>query len=361
MPTKPLVSVIIPAYDVAVCLDRCLDSVFAQDVAETQVIVVNDGSTDGTAEVATRYGDRLLYLEQENQGQGAARNAGLRVARGDYVAFLDADDYWLPGFLRACIDFLQRQSGAIAVSTGQIIKLWGHADRLHPPILATSSAKARLQPSILEHFFDFWGAQDHIRTGSALIRRQAIEKAGYQRADLSISQDLEYWGYLATYGKWGFIPQPLWVGASAQAAKAKGWLHKYRQRRRLCPTIEQWQTRIAPRLDPTEWPGFKRMRGRVAAGYALNTLLAGDDLGSRDIMAAYGGDMPQTRYTRLMQIGHRSGWNGWKLTCHVLRLREWVKAWLIDVTSVEQTQSDAERPPLTAQRSVDVIPSWRKR
>ena len=106
MPAEPLVSVIIPAYDVAVCLGRCLDSVFEQDVTDTQVIVINDGSTDDTAEVAKRYGDRIVYLEQENQGQGAARNAGLRIARGRYVAFLDADDYWLPGFLRACIDFL---------------------------------------------------------------------------------------------------------------------------------------------------------------------------------------------------------------------------------------------------------------
>ena len=68
-----------------------------------------------------------------------------------------------------------------------------------------------------------------------MIRRRAIETAGHQRADLSISQDLEYWGYLATYGKWGFIPKPLWVGAPGQAAKAKGWQNRYHRRRRLCP------------------------------------------------------------------------------------------------------------------------------
>jgi glycosyltransferase involved in cell wall biosynthesis len=233
MPAHPSVSVIIPAYDVAVSLGRCLDSVFQQDLHTLQVIVINDGSTDNTPEVAKSYGDRIIYIEQENQGQGAARNTGLRAARGDYVVFLDADDYWLTGFLSTCIDFLQQQPEAIAVSTGQIIKLWGHADRINPPILADPTVKDQLTPSIVEHFFDFWADQDHLRTGSAVIRRWVIEEAGYQRADLSISQDLEYWGYLATYGEWGFIPEPLWVGEPMTAAKVQGWQNKYRQRRRL--------------------------------------------------------------------------------------------------------------------------------
>jgi len=326
------VSVIIPAYDVAVSLGRCLDSVFAQEVDDVQIIVVNDGSTDHTPEVAKSYGDRILYLEQENQGQGAARNTGLRAARGDYVAFLDADDYWLPGFLRTCSDFLQQQPDAIAVSTGQIIKLWGHADRINPPMMADPAVKDQLKPSILEHFFDFWADQDHIRTGSVVIRRGVIEEAGYQRADLSISQDLEYWGYLSTYGKWGFIPEPLWVGEPAQVAKARGWQNKYRNRRRRCPTVEQWQERIVPRLGQREWAGFKKVRGRVASGYALNKLLAGDDLGSRDTIAKYGDDMPRTRYTTLMHVGNLSGWVGWKIVCSLLRLREWAKALLIKMS-----------------------------
>jgi hypothetical protein len=329
MRADPLVSVIIPAYDVAVSLGRCLDSVFAQQVSDVQVIVVNDGSTDRTAEVATSYGDRILYLEQDNQGQGAARNTGLRAAQGDYVAFLDADDYWLPEFLRTCIDFLQRQPEAIAVSTGQIIKLWGHADRINPPMLTESAAKYDAKPCVLDDFFGFWADQDHIRTGSAVIRRRVIEQAGYQRGDLRISQDLEYWGYLATYGKWGLIPEPLWVGEPIHAAQAKGWQNRYRKRRRLCPTVEQWEERIVPRLAQKDWSGFVKVRGRVAAGYALNKILAGDDLGSRDIVRAHREHMPETRYTKLMSMGNRNGWISWKIICHLLRWREQTKDVLI--------------------------------
>jgi len=325
----PSVSVIIPAYDVAVSLGRCLDSVFAQEIPDAQVIVINDGSTDATAEVAKSYGARLLYLEQENQGQGAARNTGLRAAQGDYVAFLDADDYWLPGFLRTCIDFLQQHPEAIAVSTGQIIERWGHAAHLNPPILTAPTVPHGGQPWILDDFFTFWAAQDHIRTGSAVIRRHVVEQAGYQRADLRISQDLEYWGYLATHGKWGLIPEALWVGAPTRAARAKGWQNRYRQRWRLCPTVEQWQARIVPRLTEQDWAGFIQVRGRVAAGYALNKIFARDDLGSRDIVCTYGEQMPATRYTKLMLMGHRYGWSSWKLVCHLLRWREHIKSLLV--------------------------------
>jgi hypothetical protein len=182
---------------------------------------------------------------------------------------------------------------------------------------------------MLDDFFGFWADQDHIRTGAAVIRRSVVECAGYQRADLRISQDVEYWGYLATYGKWGFIPEPLWIGAPMIAAKAKGWQNRYRIRRRLCPTVEQWEERIVPRLQKQDWPGFLKVRGRVAAGYALNKILAGDDTGSRKIATKYGTDMPITLYTKLMNLGNRSSWIGWKMICHLLRLREKAKSSLI--------------------------------
>jgi glycosyltransferase involved in cell wall biosynthesis len=329
MPAHPVISVIIPAYDVAVSLGRCLDSVFVQEIPDVQVIVVNDGSTDRTPEVAKSYGDRIIYIEQENQGQGAARNTGLRTAQGEYVAFLDADDYWLPGFLKTCVAFLEHQLEAIAVSTGQVIKVWGHTERLNPSMLLDASVKLDLKPCMLHDFFTFWAKHDHIRTGSAVIRRRVIEEAGYQRADLRISEDLEYWGYLATYGKWGFIPESLWVGEPMTAAKVQGWQNKYRKRQRLCPTVEQWQERIVLRLEQKDWGGFQKVRGRVASSYTLAKILAGDDIGSHTIMMNYGNDMPRTRYTILMNVGNRSGWVGWKIICHLLRLRECFKAFLI--------------------------------
>jgi glycosyltransferase involved in cell wall biosynthesis len=99
--SKTLVTVIVPAYNCASTVAETLDSVLAQDHLATEVVVVNDGSTDDTLEVLRRFGERIRVIDQPNAGPPAARNAGLRAARGEYIAFLDADDVWIQGKLSA--------------------------------------------------------------------------------------------------------------------------------------------------------------------------------------------------------------------------------------------------------------------
>ena len=96
----PDVSVIIPCYRQANFLAEAIDSALAQYVEDKEVIAINDGSPDHTREVCAGYGDRIVYLEQENGGLSAARNTGIRSARGKYIAFLDSDDIYLPGALK---------------------------------------------------------------------------------------------------------------------------------------------------------------------------------------------------------------------------------------------------------------------
>ena len=101
--TVPLVSVIIPAYRAAQSIAATLDSVLAQTFQDFEVIVVNDGSPDRKEleKVLGPYRDRIIYLSQENQGPAGARNTGIQIARGEYVALLDADDLWDPEHLQA--------------------------------------------------------------------------------------------------------------------------------------------------------------------------------------------------------------------------------------------------------------------
>jgi glycosyltransferase involved in cell wall biosynthesis len=93
---SPVVSVIIPTYNCARYLPEAIDSVLAQTYRDFEIIVVDDGSTDNTQEVLARYGDHMRVIRQSNQGSAAARNAGILPARGEFIAFLDADDLWLP-------------------------------------------------------------------------------------------------------------------------------------------------------------------------------------------------------------------------------------------------------------------------
>jgi glycosyltransferase involved in cell wall biosynthesis len=95
-----LVSVIIPAYNAAATLPETLASVLAQRAVDLDVVVVDDGSTDGTGEVAAQLGAPVRVIRQENAGVGAARNRGVDVARGRWVAFIDSDDLWEPDKLR---------------------------------------------------------------------------------------------------------------------------------------------------------------------------------------------------------------------------------------------------------------------
>lgn len=110
MSNSPAVSVIIPAYNVAPFIAETLDSVFAQTYGDFEVILINDGSTDETAERIAPFRDRIVYLEQKNSGVMAARNAGLRAARGRYIALLDSDDLWQPRFLEVLVGMLEADS-----------------------------------------------------------------------------------------------------------------------------------------------------------------------------------------------------------------------------------------------------------
>ena len=101
-----LASVIIPVYNGELYLAEALDSVFAQDYRPIEVIVVDDGSTDGTATVANEY-SQVHYLHQPNQGPPVARNTGLSYCTGDLITLLDADDLWVPGKLSMQVAYLE--------------------------------------------------------------------------------------------------------------------------------------------------------------------------------------------------------------------------------------------------------------
>jgi len=102
---KPLVSAIIPVYNCERYLAEAIESVLAQTYRPIEIIVVDDGSMDGTADIAQSY-EEVRYIYQTNQGRGAAMNVGIKVARGEIIAFLDADDLWTPNKLSVQMDYL---------------------------------------------------------------------------------------------------------------------------------------------------------------------------------------------------------------------------------------------------------------
>ncbi|MBI4436486.1 MAG: glycosyltransferase [Candidatus Omnitrophica bacterium] len=137
----PKVSVILPTYNRAHLLSRAIQSVLDQTYQDWELIVVDDGSTDGTADLVAKFGRAVRYFFQTNRGVAAARNRGIGEARGTYVGFLDDDDSWLPEKLERQVAFLERRPTlGFLYAIAQVVDDEGHflgnkPDKVHPETL----------------------------------------------------------------------------------------------------------------------------------------------------------------------------------------------------------------------------------
>jgi len=191
--TSPIVSVIIPAYNAAAFIGETLDSVYAQTFKDFEVIVVNDGSpdTDDLEQALERFPAKLRYLKQENQGAAAARNTGITAASGEFVAFLDADDMWLPAFLEKQLDLLERTPADV---------VWADALISGDSPLAGRTFM-QVQPSFDEVTPEnLLSVRVTVLTSTVVARRQPIIDVGLFDATLRRGQDFELWLKLARRG-----------------------------------------------------------------------------------------------------------------------------------------------------------------
>jgi glycosyltransferase involved in cell wall biosynthesis len=164
-----LVSVIVPAYNAEAFIAEALDSAFEQDFRPLEVIVVDDGSTDRTAEIAGRY--EVQLLRQPNRGPAAARNAGLARARGEYIAVLDADDVW-PQDRVSCLVEALRAGAGIAFGLSQIFLTPGQPKPDHFP--------ERLTEPVQNHM------------AAMMTRRAVFDLVGGFDEDLRLSEDVDW-------------------------------------------------------------------------------------------------------------------------------------------------------------------------
>lgn len=201
------ISIIIPVYNPGKLIKRCLDSILAQKGSYTyEVLMVDDGSTDNSSEIIESYRSPVFRLmHQENSGPAKARNKALAEARGKYVCYIDADDYWEDAFFEKTVGFLEEHKDCIAVSVGQR-HLTVSGEFVAPVCVSEYDS-----PIVLDDFFSFWAKWMHVCTGSIMIRSEYAQKTGGQRTELRITEDLEYWALLATYGKFAMIPEILLV------------------------------------------------------------------------------------------------------------------------------------------------------
>jgi glycosyltransferase involved in cell wall biosynthesis len=177
------VSVVVPAYNAGAFLAAALDSVFAQDLPVHEVIVVNDGSTDDTAEVIARYRREIRVLSQANRGAARARNAGLARSTGDLVAFLDADDLWPENSLSS-------RAAVLAAHPGVGFVFGGVEQFLSPELLAAGGPRPACPTGVRPAPF----------AGACLIRRDVFRAVGVFRDDLAIGETIDWIGRVRDAG-----------------------------------------------------------------------------------------------------------------------------------------------------------------
>jgi len=189
------VSIIIPLYNKAPYLRRALDSIAGQTLADFEVIVVDDGSTDDGAAIVANYSDaRFRMIRQANAGPGAARNAGLAQAQGEFIAFLDADDGWLPNYLQESVSQLETLGPEVASLTSGYIE--------HPAGASTESMwrkrgltngaqriDAITKPSLVVSMLAY------MSPCSTLTRAEVIRRWGgfYDREKCAFGEDAYLW------------------------------------------------------------------------------------------------------------------------------------------------------------------------
>ena len=179
----PKVSVIIPTYNRLPMLKEAVESVLSQDFEDFELIVVDDGSTDGTADEITRYGGRVKLLQhKENRGVSAARNSGILHAKGKYIGFLDSDDLWVKGKLKIQVAFLDENPQYPLCYTDEI---WIRRGKRVNPMLK----HAKFSGWILEKCLPLC----IISPSSALMRKTLFSKVGLFDEALPVCEDYDLW------------------------------------------------------------------------------------------------------------------------------------------------------------------------
>jgi glycosyltransferase involved in cell wall biosynthesis len=256
----PKVSVVVPAYNVQDYIEEALISLQRQSFKAFEALIVDDGSTDGTAEIVGRFCDRdsrFKLLQKPNGGLSSARNYGMRHAISDYIALLDADDRYEPEKLAAHIEILEQQAKVgVVYSASKAIRDDGGSTFMQlsgKPIYA-DPLKALLCKNFIGH------------GSNAVFRRCISDQVGFFDETLKSSEDVDYWIRIATLGCWTFYrdPRPL----TCYRVRPSGLSFNLSQMQRCTEQVLQSAYQRSPQkvgpILPTAYAYLYRYLARVA-------------------------------------------------------------------------------------------------
>jgi glycosyltransferase involved in cell wall biosynthesis len=275
--TQPMVDVVLPAYNGVRVIREALDSALAQEGVSSRVIVVDDGSTDDTAQVVRSYGSRITLRSQSNKGVSGARNTGLGLGEAPYVALLDQDDVWLPGKLARQVDLL-RTHGNVGLVFTDMTLFQDDGEVVEDGFLRATPRYALLERCVLgrdahllsERAGEAVTRYNFISPSTVMLRRRAIEEVGGFDERLRLCDDAECWMRLLRTWRAIAIEKCL-VRSRVWAGNAS--LHTDRMLWERVMIAEK--VRAHPELYPGNVAGYL-MRERAACLYRLGTIALRD-------------------------------------------------------------------------------------
>ena len=218
-----LFSIIIPTYNRKDKLIQCINSVLANQNANYEIIVIDDGSTDNTKEMITGRYPQIKYYYQKNKGVSCARNKGMEVARGDYIAFLDSDDLWYPAkleIIQLAFEMLPDDVGLVFNDMDKITGKKGDEKSFADDYFGAGSSRrtGKLKNSLFtsylnksvnilyDNFFSTLLERNIIQPSCAVIKRDVYKRIEGFREDFSVAEDSEYFLRISKYFQTGYIP-----------------------------------------------------------------------------------------------------------------------------------------------------------
>lgn len=235
---NPLVSVVIPAYNSAETISRAIQSVLSQTYAPIQIIVVDDGSKDNTEAVVKDQSPDSIYYRQSNAGAGAARNKGVELASGEWIAFLDADDEWHPRKLEIQMTFVAANKNLVFVSNTPLINREGE-EREYPDI---DTLPQKSYPWRQIEFL----RRNRAHTSSVLTRRDVYLRVGGCDPSLINAQDRDLWLKILYIGEGICIDMPLTKYYHHSQGLSRNVVRRFQCDLTL---IDRWDSRRPETLD----------------------------------------------------------------------------------------------------------------
>jgi glycosyltransferase involved in cell wall biosynthesis len=243
-PSTPKVSIVIPTYNSEAYIRTALDSVLEQTYTDYEVIVVDDGSTDGTKTVALALDGPIRYIHQSNSGPAAARNTGVSAAAGELICFLDADDSWTPDKLRTQVEFMVRNPC--------IGLVFSDADEFDERGVQCQSLFSKRQfhselarVSVVEGAFQKLLEENFIPTSTVMMRRACFDRTGLFDVALKGPEDRDMWSRIAVHFPIACIPTVLGHKRAVMSSVSRDVESTLRSRIRLWTKARQLFPQLA--------------------------------------------------------------------------------------------------------------------